>query len=335
MLEIVPSYTYLGVIFNYNGKFNVAKKALYDRASKAMFSVIGHCRKLQLPTTIAMDLFDKMVLPILTYGCEAWGHGNLELLEKLHLRFCKIILGVSKITASCMVYGELGRFPVDVYIKTKMLSYWAKLISGKPDKWSTRLYRVVVGLHNDGYIISEWCSVIQNTLNETGNSELWINQRPVNNEWLKLSIAQTLKDQFRQKWYAEVMVHPKCINYRCLITDHSFKPYLDMDIDESTRNSLSRFRLGSSPLPAAIGRNRGLDQDEQCCNECNLNAVGDEFHFILECPSFNTRRRSILPPNWLTYPNVLKFKMAMNPGNPYCTTQLGKFCEFIMKKLKG
>jgi hypothetical protein len=30
-----------------------------------------------------------------------------------------------------MVYGELGRYPIDIDIKVRTISYWARLLSGK------------------------------------------------------------------------------------------------------------------------------------------------------------------------------------------------------------
>jgi ribosomal protein L32 len=78
-------YTYFGVTFSFNGKFNLAKKRLHDHASKAMYSVVSKCRKLDFPQDICMELFDIMITPILTYGSEVWGYENVSILEKLHL----------------------------------------------------------------------------------------------------------------------------------------------------------------------------------------------------------------------------------------------------------
>ena len=55
-----------------------------------------------------LKLFDSVVVPILLYGCEVCGFSNVNLIEKLHLRFCKIILNVKKSAPSNMVYSELG-----------------------------------------------------------------------------------------------------------------------------------------------------------------------------------------------------------------------------------
>ena len=40
-LEIVDEYKYLGIIMNFNGKFNVAVRNLCEQARKAMFSLIN------------------------------------------------------------------------------------------------------------------------------------------------------------------------------------------------------------------------------------------------------------------------------------------------------
>jgi hypothetical protein len=49
-------------------------------------------RKHGLSVKIQLDLFDKMVKPILLYGCEVWGFSNNDIIEKVHLKFCKLLL---------------------------------------------------------------------------------------------------------------------------------------------------------------------------------------------------------------------------------------------------
>ena len=59
-----------------------------------------------------MRLFDTLVKPILLCGSEIWAHEGTELLEKLHLRFCKYISLVNRTTYSDMVYGGIGKYPI-------------------------------------------------------------------------------------------------------------------------------------------------------------------------------------------------------------------------------
>ena len=77
-----------------------------------MFSLLRKSRQLQLPIDIQLQLFDVLVKPVLLYGCDVWAHEGTDILEKLHLRFCKYALGVNKSTN--MVFGELGAKPLSL-----------------------------------------------------------------------------------------------------------------------------------------------------------------------------------------------------------------------------
>ena len=82
-------YCYLGVIFNFNGKFN---KAIDDRlvpARKAMFGLNQKAVNLLLPPDIHIDLFEKMVTPIFLYGSEVHILVTPALLGKLEQSLSK------------------------------------------------------------------------------------------------------------------------------------------------------------------------------------------------------------------------------------------------------
>ena len=124
-LDVVDHYKYLGYNFNFNGKFTAAKKELYDKGNRAMFSLLRKSRQLQLPIEIQLQLFD--LKPVLIYGCEVWAHEGTHILEKLHLRFCKYVLGVNKYTCTNMVYGELGATPLSLISQSRMVLFWARI----------------------------------------------------------------------------------------------------------------------------------------------------------------------------------------------------------------
>ena len=73
-----------------------------------MYEVLKMGRLYKLSVKIKLDLFDKMIKPILLYGCEVWGFGKNEVLERVHLKFCKILLNLKYSTPNYMVYGEQG-----------------------------------------------------------------------------------------------------------------------------------------------------------------------------------------------------------------------------------
>lgn len=82
-------------------------------------------------------MFEKAVAPILLYGSEVWGFENLEILEKVHLRFCKIILGIKQSTPSNIVYGELRRYPLLLTAKIRFIKFWCRLVNGDENKISS------------------------------------------------------------------------------------------------------------------------------------------------------------------------------------------------------
>ena len=122
-LEIVKNFNYLGIIFIRTGNFSLTKKNLADKALKAMYEVLKMGRMYKLSIKCLLDLFDKMIKPILLYGCEVWGFSNNDILEKIHLKFCKILLNLKTSTTSYMVYGELGRYPIYIDIEIRTVPY--------------------------------------------------------------------------------------------------------------------------------------------------------------------------------------------------------------------
>ena len=79
-----------------------------------MFSLLWKCRQLNLPLVIQLELFEKSVHPILLPGCEIWACEKMDLILKLQLRFLKLISGVKVTTPTCMVLGEVGRYPIEI-----------------------------------------------------------------------------------------------------------------------------------------------------------------------------------------------------------------------------
>jgi len=97
-------------------------------------------------------------------------------------------LHVKTSTPNVMVYGELGRYPIDIDIKVRVISYWSKLILGNQSK-----------------------SCI---LNVCGMSYIWNMQNGISDKWLKLVAKNYLVDQFKQTWTSMIKNSPKGDNYK-------------------------------------------------------------------------------------------------------------------------
>ena len=161
---------------SYNGTFKLAIKHLCNIANRAMFELLKKGRSLFLDIDVMLKLFDTTVLPILLYGSEVWGYSSLDLIEKLHLKFCKILLVVKKSTANVMVYGELGRLPLSVHVKSRMLNYWFHIVSTTDSKLSCILYKLMYNMHIKNQIEFKWIKFVEENLNHLGLSNIWTNQ---------------------------------------------------------------------------------------------------------------------------------------------------------------
>ena len=103
-----------------------------------------------------------MIKPILLYGCELWGVGNVDIIEKVQLKFFKQIFHLKNATPSYMIYGELGVTPLYVEIQKKIVLFWCTLIDNyENNKLSSLIYNLVYEMHMQKRIKSQWIESIK------------------------------------------------------------------------------------------------------------------------------------------------------------------------------
>ena len=54
------------------------------------------------------------------------------------------------------------------------------------------------------------------------------------------------------------------------------------------------------------------ERQNRTWNICDKNEIGDEFHYVLQCPSLHDDRRRLLDSTYLTPTNIIKAKLYMN-----------------------
>jgi hypothetical protein len=83
---------------------------------------------------------------------------------------------------------------------------------------------------------------------------------------------------------------------------------------------------------AAFGSLRPVVIRKNCANYVKQ-LVGDEFHYLLECPVFNDYRSRYLARYYCSNPNVITFKEAMSPQSKKTMKNLAYFCKEIINFL--
>ena len=89
----------------------------------------------------ALDLFDKLITPILCYGCEVWGFHSAPDIERVHLSFRRRIMCVKKSSQNAFVYGLFGRFPLELNRLCRIMSYGLKIVAGCKPMYVSHLHQ--------------------------------------------------------------------------------------------------------------------------------------------------------------------------------------------------
>ena len=129
-------------------------------------------------------------------------------------------------TPNCMVYGETGRFELDVLISKRAVLYWYKCVTGCGMKWSDHMYCMMYSLYVhsstttlDNIYSQYYLQLRAELCVDIGRS--WYNYKHV-----KGLSDQVSFDQFIQKWRSEVANSSKCLRYRIYKQDFGLERYL-------------------------------------------------------------------------------------------------------------
>jgi len=326
-LESVTSFKYLGVEFHYTGDTNLAKKDLYNRASKAYFKLLRSMNPIPKPH-IMLHLFDHLIKPILLYGCEVWSPVNLQYrqsnippsekahfnkdmrqnfpfitkhmekvdpIEKLHLKYCKRILGVNIKSTNMAVYSELGRYPLFIDEIQQCIKYTNYIELESKNLLLKEFYQNMKCSNK----LSQMCNiyVMKKQLQD------YISGIPNKNDITALSqFKNNMKSSFNSYWHNLVSTKMsmsgkdggnKLRTYKKFKSCIKFESYLNLN-DQEKRRKIAQIRISAHKLKIETDRFNGKNQykapELRTCDCCNLHKTEDEFHFIMECPKYKQLR---------------------------------------------
>ena len=197
VLEIVKSFKYLGIVFTAGGSFSEAQNTLAGQAQKAIFKLNKYLYKFTfISPEHKLELFDKLISPILNYSCEVWGFCQAQAVERVHMQFCKKILGVKKTTQNDFVYGELGRVNYVTKRYYIIIKYWFKLLSIPENKFVRIVYNMMLNDLEELPNKTNWASLVRNLLMSLGFYEVWLSQGVGNINIFLSQMKQRLNDTF-------------------------------------------------------------------------------------------------------------------------------------------
>lgn len=105
-VQVSDSFRYLGVWLHSTKGLSVARDALKAAGQRAMWAMLGKFKNMQLRDLyLKTHMFDTLVKPVLSYGCEVWGPDALQ-----HIRSAAGMLDNSLQEVQTLFMRQLGKF---------------------------------------------------------------------------------------------------------------------------------------------------------------------------------------------------------------------------------
>jgi hypothetical protein len=293
----------------------------------------NNINKYDITPIISLQLFDSFVGSILDYACPVWGFSKSEDLERVHLKFCKAILGVKQNACNAAVYGELGRRPLYINRYVHIIKYWFKLLN--TDNVILKcVYQNALEQCNH-YGVKNWTYNVKCLLNEHGFSEVWNLPAQFEAKTFIPIFKQRIIDCFKQKWCADIAAN-NVLNtlYSHIKTSFGIENYLNILLCKTSRSCLTKLRISAHKLrieSARYGRDR-LERHERTCQLCDLNEIEDEFHFVLKCRVFKELRTKFIKRYFYTHTSMYKFLELLKSSNKPTLINLCKYITLANKK---
>jgi hypothetical protein len=304
-LEVVNQYKYLGIIFSTGLTFSHALNDMASRAKTGIFGILKVLWTLENQShKLFFKLFDAQIQPILTYGAEVWGlSADLSIIERSHLFAIKRLLNVSAKTPNILIYSESGRYPLYVNIYLNCIKYWLKLLQLPENRLPLKSYKMLFSLHCNNK--NNWVSKICFTLYRYGFGHVWENQGVENVRGFSNAFKQRLIDCFQQDWHNDLTTKDRYAFYSSFKSVFGVPESVFKISTAAIRKVVIRFRLGVSQIKCHRHRYTSVLSQNMYCKFCT-DSLESEVHFLLECPKYDTLRKSLIPNNFLISPSMSK-----------------------------
>ena len=173
-----------------------------------------------------------------------WGFSKPVQQERVHLQFCKKLLGVKKSTQNDFIYGELGRVSLQTSILYSVINCWFKILESEQRIYIKYAYKMLVtDLENRPNSIN-WVSKVRDLLSTLCFHEVWLSQGIGNKNNVLAEFKIRLNDNFVQNWNSRISESSRATFYS-LSSNFNFQLYLETVKVKIFRIALSKLRLSS------------------------------------------------------------------------------------------
>lgn len=248
------------------------------------------------------------------------------------MTYCKYILGVKRSSSNLASRLELGRSPIEKFIKIQSLLYYARLHTTNINPLLKESFDLCKTL--DSEHIYSWVTYIKDIISDTDIDVNKINSCKTSKN-LK-SVKAYVKSEISE--YYDNMANNKIKNlneqnklflYKSLKTDLGKEHYLS-HYDFETRKNIAKFRISDHFLEIEQGRYKKIPRDQRFCNYCkNQNSIDDELHFFLHCDHNKIYRKILFKDYEINFDHSEQYNLTkiLSPTNFRQTQSLASFIK--------
>ena len=275
-------------------------------------------------------LFDALIKPIISYGCQSWidstnfAHIISPLLDhpdfqsKLDENVLSSSDGGKRILHAIRsiysdntekVHLKFLKWSLGVHKNVTNVCMWGD--SGRPPlivgmlKLAIDYYQRLSNM-NDSSLVSlafqeqklnnlSWYNFMNLLTNRIYGPTIGSN---ITNPNIRISrhITNWLSTEFKAIWSRSLEFYPKLEFYYSLKKEFGLDHYLGLS-NFNARKALSMLRTSAHKLRIETGRYAGLDRCDRICSFCNNNQIKvteDEAHYLFDCPQYSEQRKKLL-----------------------------------------
>ena len=269
--------------------------------------------------------------------CDTISLADRSSFEKIHNRYCKSILGLKKTSCNISAKIELGRLPIESFIKIQVILYFSRLNTDKINPLMKEAFKVNKKLNDEGMYTwyTHALKIFEEFELETQEYENFDKPFQKIKMKLKFKIKKVAEDIYKNQLMTKISnltSGSKLYLYKQIKTDFGLEKYLLKESSFKNRQILTKFRVSDHPLEVEIGRYKNILRENRLCTVCK--EIEDEYHFLLYC-NINKHLRQTMVQNLQLDLNINNDNKLENIGkilNPKLEL-LPNVCDFIKPSL--
>lgn len=291
-IDVVKSYTYLGIDFASSGKFNTAAKERLSKTNQAIGATRSKIQRANPSSSRAMDkLYQSIVEAVMLYGSEFWAEGFYGEIDGAQASYYKKLFGWPWSTPHYIVRLETNCQRSSVMVLKKKLN-WVCRILRLPDSRLTKKCFVRLNdlcIKNPEKNKENWVRSLKAELSALGYHDLLDSLDPTVIEAKIEEIIGVANKANREKDLWRAGLSRYCPIYKHLRSDTN---YMHFNITWGKLRLISQARVASTKRVMFFWKGKIIKLDpESSCPICQWDCPDDLHHLLSECPASDTLRQ--------------------------------------------